>query len=109
MENTMIEVITTMNKSAEDILPQMARVYQQEFAKEPWLEVSKCVNSVCSEGIGACPVGEACGRCGQVLVSAYDTNELINGWSDLLDEGKSWLEIVTARNYLHPGYISAQD
>ncbi len=85
----------------------MASIYQQEFAKEPWLEVSKCANSACGAGMGSCPVGSACNQCGQQLTPAYDVDELITGWAELLDEGRSWLEAVVVRGCLHPGDTGA--
>lgn len=103
----MVEIFTDMNKQTEKILPQMAQVYRQEFAKDPWLEVSKCTNDTCIEGMGGCPVGSACSKCGQLLEPVYDVNELIAGWAELLNEGKSWLEVATARSCLHSGYIGA--
>ena len=103
----MIERFTDNCLRTDDLLPQMAGVYQRAFAEEPWLEVSKCINNMCSADMDSCPIGSACDECGQRLVPAYDAKELVEGWSGLLNEGGSWLEVVTVRGYLHPGNTSA--
>lgn len=60
---------------------EVIRPYQEAFSKEPWYEVSKCVDQEvpqrCPGGLSSVAIGEVCTRCGLTpLLPAYEAEEL---------------------------------
>lgn len=65
---------------------EMASIYIDGFADPPWNERSKCINNLCSKGFAESVSGSACSTCGSILVDAYESKELIEGWQKVLDD-----------------------
>ena len=79
-------IINKKNKSALVVVQdQMVESYQNGFAEAPWNERSKCLSNACGSFSSDFP-GSVCTECGDELGDAYNAQELVQGWLNVLDE-----------------------
>lgn len=93
-----IEISPSSLGRFDDIAEDMARAYIYDFAREPWNEVSKCINEKCMVDFAGCAVGSLCVECGEVMLDAYDAAELTSNWRDLIEDQDSFMEITLDEN-----------
>jgi len=72
----------------EKYYDNLAQVYQQAFAGDPWFEVIKCADlqdvKRCVGGFSTLPVGTTCEMCGNCLIKpAYEIPELIEKFTQI--------------------------
>jgi hypothetical protein len=89
------EIITGEQGSRRlnDIATPLANVYKVAFAGEPWYEVSRCANLECTESFSMTDSGEPCIGCGDNLVEAYETGELIAAWRRMIVDEDAMMEV----------------
>lgn len=82
-----LEVITRDNKDRIQVIGNdLARIYKIAFAGPPWYEVSKCASSNCTEQFSASDPGQPCVSCGELTEPAYEADELMDSWQQIIDE-----------------------
>ncbi len=89
-----IEITPRSIEQLDDMAEEMACAYKYDFAKEPWNEVSRCINTACRVGFSACATGTPCLECNEAMVEAYDTTELITNWRKLVQDENGFMEIA---------------
>lgn len=82
----------------DDIAESMARSYQIAFSGKPWFEASRCINEVCSKGFCEYAAGSSCPSCTEMLVEAYDTNDLTIDWRNMLLNEDAFMEVALNQN-----------
>lgn len=77
----------------DDIAMPLANVYKAAFAGEPWFEVSRCAADDCP--IGFCPdsPGLPCAGCGNELAEAYEADELVAAWRQMIAGEGAMMEV----------------
>ncbi len=89
-----LEIITADTAERIEVIgPELSASYKSAFAGPPWNEVSRCDATECETGLTALDVDCACPNCGSGLVEAYDTTQLIEGWSKMLTEENAFFEV----------------
>jgi hypothetical protein len=84
--NTILIVESNKNE-LEQIGFELAEAYKESFAGEPWFERSKCLNQECEENYSDLKPGCECDKCRQALTDAYNSEELISSWTQILEQG----------------------
>lgn len=91
-----LEVITADNaERIKEIGPELAESYKVAFAGDPWNEISRCNAQACPAGLSNLEVGCDCADCGQPLGEAYEVNDLVSGWSDMLTLENAFFEVAS--------------
>lgn len=77
----------------DDIAMPLADVYKAAFSGEPWFEVSRCTADDCL--VGFCPdsPGLPCAGCGNELAEAYETDELVAAWRQMITGENAMMEV----------------
>lgn len=68
---------------------QLARVYQNAFAGPPWNERSRC-----RDGFSAESPGGVCSDCDEVRQPAYNADELVEGWSQVIEREEGQMQLT---------------
>lgn len=95
-----IEIITAANSERlTEVGSDLAETYKEAFAGSPWFEVSKCGDPECAVGFSLLQPGSTCNSCDGVLGEAYDTDELVTAWRNMLNNDKAMLEVAFDGDY----------
>lgn len=95
-----IETITETNvKRLDTIGLELAKTYKVAFAGDPWYEVSRCNEAGCEVCFTDLDAGCTCLQCGSELGPAYDSDELVNQWRDILQNDRGMIEVAFEGNY----------
>lgn len=82
--NKLLEITAENINEFGPLAPDLAGVYQVAFAGPPWNERSRCPQDDCEAGFSGCETGKLCKICGSKLVNAYDKEELVNEWRNMI-------------------------
>lgn len=94
-----LEIITAENADRIEVLGQdLANSYKIAFAGPPWNEVSRCTDAECQAAFTELLPGCACPDCGESLSEAYDTQELIAGWLQIISAESGLVEVELLPN-----------
>lgn len=95
-----IEIITASNSGRlEEIGKALAQTYKKAFAGEPWYEVSKCADPTCEAWFSDLQPGCECVECQATLTEAYDEQELVAWWQQMVEEDGAMMEIAMDGSY----------
>lgn len=78
----------------DDFGPALAEIYKYDFARKPWYENSKCVSETCSVQFREEMPQSPCIGCGEPMCEAYNTEELITGWSTIVKEQEGMMQLT---------------
>lgn len=88
-----IEIIDAKNIDRLDVIGySLAETYKIAFAGEPWNEVSRCDSADCEIQFTDLESGCACLKCGLALTEAYNTEELLLAWRQMIGYDDATLE-----------------
>lgn len=90
-----LETITKQSVSSlERYGIELADAYKVAFAGSPWFEVSRCEDTSCPTEYQGLAVNCLCPDCGSMLVEAYTTQELIDGWQAMIENDNAMMEVA---------------
>ncbi len=94
-----LEFITSENwELIIEVGPELTATYQKAFAGEPWYEVSRCLNQECSTDFTALCEERDCPECATPLQTAYEPDELIENWQNMIINEDACMELEFVDN-----------
>lgn len=92
-----IETINNTSVSKLELIgSDLAEAYKVAFAGSPWFEVSRCANTACRVQYQEFAIDCACPECGDNLIEAYTTEDLVSAWQDMIKNDNATMEVAFA-------------
>ena len=90
-------LITKTNANIiDDFGPALAEIYKYDFGQDPWYENSKCISETCPVQYREEMPLSPCLGCGEPMCAAYETEELITRWSQIVKDQDGMMELTVS-------------